>query len=129
MNANLEKINNKLNIYVETKRMAFPRFYFLSQDDLIQILSNSEDKDIIRLHLKSLFDGIVDLHFKDDSVFSMQSKEKEIIDLNKPVKTTRVEVEKWLNQLTDTMKETVSKRMKDGQKTYTDEGRKEWVLQ
>ena len=129
MNADLEKINNKLNLYVESKRMIFPRFYFLSQDDLIQILSNSEDKDIIRLHLKSLFDGIVDLHFKDDSVFSMQSKEKEIIDLNKPVKTTRVEVEKWLGQLTDTMKETVSKRMKDGQKTYTDEGRKEWVLQ
>lgn len=81
------------------------------------------------MHLKSLFDGIVDLHFKDDSVFSMQSKEKEIVDLQKPVKTTRVDVEKWLGQLTENMKETVSKKLKEGQKAYTDEGRKEWVLQ
>ena len=80
------------------------------------------------MQLKSLFDGIVDLHFKDDSVFSMQSKEKEIVDLQKPVKTTRVEVEKWLGQLTENMKETVSKKLKEGQKAYTDEGRKEWVL-
>lgn len=35
LNADLERINNKLNLYVESKRMIFPRFYFLSQEDLI----------------------------------------------------------------------------------------------
>ena len=107
LNADLEKITNKLNLYVDEKRRIFPRFYFLSSEDLIQILSNSDNKDIISLHLKSLFDGIVSLEFKDDAVHKMFSKEKEAVELNKPVKTARTEVEKWLGMLTEIMKETV----------------------
>lgn len=129
MNIKLEIIGNRLDTYVETKRLAFPRFYFLSKEDLIQILSNSDDKAIISLHLKSLFDGIVSVDFKDDAVFSMRSKEAEIVELTKPVKTGRIDVEKWLFNLTEIMKETVSKALKTGQKAYTDDGRKDWVLQ
>lgn len=100
----------------------------MSFEDLIQILSNSDDKNIISLHLKSLFDGIVKLDFKDDSVHKMMSKEGEWVDLTKQVKTGRVEVERWLGNLTDCMKETVSKKLKEGHKAYTDDGRKDWVL-
>jgi dynein heavy chain len=127
-NADLEKIQKKLEIYVEEKRKIFPRFYFLSFEDLIQILSNSENKDVISLHLKTLFDGIVSLEFKDDQVTKMYSKEKECVELIKNVKT-RMDVEKWLGILTDYMKETVAKKLKEGQKAYTDDTRKDWVLQ
>jgi dynein heavy chain len=58
-NDDLERIQKKLELYVESKREIFPRFYFLSFEDLIQILSNSENKDVISLHLKTLFDGLV----------------------------------------------------------------------
>lgn len=34
-NEEMDKIQKKLDTYVDTKRQAFPRFYFLSQDDLI----------------------------------------------------------------------------------------------
>lgn len=78
--------------------------------------------------MKSLFDGIVKLDFKDDSVHKMMSKEGEWVDLTKQVKTGRVEVERWLGNLTDCMKETVSKKLKEGHKAYTDDGRKDWVL-
>jgi dynein heavy chain len=64
----LDRVQDRLNIYIDTKKQAFPRFYFLSIEDLIQILSNSEDKAIISLHLKSLFDGMVAVEFKDDNV-------------------------------------------------------------
>lgn len=95
-NDDLEKIQKQLDKYVDSKRQIFPRFYFLSFEDLIQILSNSENKDVISLHLKTLFDGIVSLEFKDDVVTKMYSKEKEIVELTKPVKT-RNPVETWLN--------------------------------
>lgn len=127
-NEDLERIQKALEVYVESKREIFPRFYFLSFEDLIQILSNSENKDVISLHLKTLFDGIVALEFKEDVITKMYSKEKEHVELSKPVKT-RAAVESWLLQLSDEMKATVYKKLKEGQKAYTDDTRKDWVLQ
>lgn len=126
-NEDLERIQKALEVYVESKREIFPRFYFLSFEDLIQILSNSENKDVISLHLKTLFDGIVALEFKEDVITKMYSKEKEHVELSKPVKT-RAAVESWLLQLSDEMKATVYKKLKEGQKAYTDDTRKDWVL-
>ena len=69
---------------MEVKRGVFPRFYFLSNDDLLEILANSDNKDVISLHLKTLFDGLVRLTFKDDSIMIMHSKEGEDVELTKP---------------------------------------------
>jgi len=121
-------VQKRLEDYMELKRKAFPRFYFLSFEDLIQILSNSENKDVISLHLKTLFDGIVALEFKEDTIMKMFSKEKEAVELSKPIKT-RAAVETWLLNLSEEMKSTVYKKLKEGQKVYTAEGRKDWVLQ
>lgn len=37
----LDAVEKALKDYMETKRVAFPRFYFLSDDELIDILANS----------------------------------------------------------------------------------------
>lgn len=55
----LDDIQKKLEDYLEKKRTEFPRFYFLSNDELLDILANSEVMEIIMLHLKTLFDNIV----------------------------------------------------------------------
>ena len=67
MQKSLEKIQRSLSDYLETKRMAFPRFYFLSDDDLLSILGNAKSPTKIQRHFKTLFAGIDCLVLKKPS--------------------------------------------------------------
>ena len=58
MDAILEKIQKSLDQYLETKRMIFPRFYFVSDDDLLEILGQSRDPIAVQKHIKKCFEGI-----------------------------------------------------------------------
>ena len=42
----LDKCQKSLTNYLESKQMSFPRFYFISNDDLLQILGSSDPKAI-----------------------------------------------------------------------------------
>jgi Ribonuclease G/E len=57
----LEKCERALNEYLEVKKGIFPRFYFVSNAALLDILSNGNNPPKIMPHVGSVFDGIGDL--------------------------------------------------------------------
>lgn len=59
----LERIQKSLDTYLETKRQAFPRFYFLSNDDLLEILGQSKDPNAMQSRLRKCFDSLCKLEF------------------------------------------------------------------
>ena len=62
-NSTLDKIQKSLDEYIETKCSAFPRFYFLSADELLEILSQSKNPQAVQLGVLYLeFGGLWRLH-------------------------------------------------------------------
>ena len=53
----LNRCQRALNEFLEEKRSAFPRFYFLGDDDLLEIVGQSTNPAVIQSHLKKLFQG------------------------------------------------------------------------
>ena len=62
-NAALERIQKSLEAYLETKRVAFSRFYFLSNDELLEILSQARNVQAVQPFLLKCFDALAQLEF------------------------------------------------------------------
>jgi len=127
----LEAIQKSLEEYLETKRGAFPRFYFLSNEELLEILAQTRDPQAVQPHLRKCFDALVQLEFGKEpgsiDILAMISPEKERVELTKNLKA-RGNVEDWLMEVQRAMITSLNRVLKEGVIDYARRPRKEWVL-
>lgn len=129
-NKKLDEIQRSLRDYLETKRVAFPRLYFLSDDELLQILSETKVPERVQPHLKKTFDGINELVFHDDVIIAMRSKDGEEIPFISAVIPSEYsnKVEIWLYEVVYAMQKAVRQAIITGIQTYPNQDRLEWAL-
>ena len=124
-NKTLDMVQKGLNDYLETKRSAFPRFYFLSNDELLDILSETKDPRRVVPHLPKAFEGIAGVEMRGKTP-EEQSKGEKMLDImcmvsgegeqvplspNAPVEPdaerNRGNVERWLLEMETSMRVTL----------------------
>eukprot|EP01116_Phalansterium_solitarium_P008654 TRINITY_DN225_c0_g1_i6.p1 TRINITY_DN225_c0_g1~~TRINITY_DN225_c0_g1_i6.p1 ORF type:complete len:4288 (+),score=2116.54 TRINITY_DN225_c0_g1_i6:207-13070(+) len=128
-NKRLEAVQKSLNYYLETKRTAFARFYFLSNEELLEILSQARDPRAVQPHLKKCFENINSLEFGANlDISAMYSVEMERIDFLGLVQTRETVVENWLLAVERSMRETMKDQIFRALQSYSDATRDQWVV-
>ncbi|KAH8871924.1 Dynein heavy chain 10, axonemal [Schistosoma japonicum] len=107
----LERCQKSLNNYLDSKRNAFPRFFFISDDELLSILGSS-DCECVQEHMIKMFDNIASLKFSNQSskpgsnfleITAMNSAEGEVMEFRNPQPVTG-NVENWMTAMEQEMK-------------------------
>ncbi|CAI9736985.1 dynein axonemal heavy chain 6-like [Octopus vulgaris] len=145
-NSFLDAIHKCLETYLESKRMVFPRFYFLSNDELLEILSQTKNVQAVQRHLLKCFNA--KLEFKElaqsenadeeeiedklaiqysNEIIGMISPEGEKIGLGKGLKS-RGNVEDWLGKVEEAMFLNIRKLLKSSMLEYHECNYEQWVL-
>ncbi|CAM9107555.1 unnamed protein product [Discosporangium mesarthrocarpum] len=117
----LEMCQKSLNEYLDMKKKIFPRFYFVSNVALLDMLANGTNPPKIMPYLGDCYDSLANLTFvsmEDGStstktVNEMIAKDKEHLKTHEEF-TMEGEVEGYLNRLTDMMVMTLKLRLNDG---------------
>lgn len=111
----LNKIQKALGEYLERERVSFPRFYFVGDEDLLEIIGNSNDTLRVAKHFKKMFAGLSGVLMDDDSnIVGLTSKEGEEVRLKREVsliKTPRIN--DWLAALDNNMKSTLAELLSE----------------
>jgi len=112
----LDACQRQLSAYLEQKRNSFPRFYFVSDGVLLEILSQASDPQAIQPHMESIFDGVASVVFEKTKateklpaclrIQTMISQEGEEVRMVNPVPAFG-NVEDWLNKMCQEMVATI----------------------
>ncbi|XP_001847712.2 cytoplasmic dynein 2 heavy chain 1 [Culex quinquefasciatus] len=111
LQSQISRCQNALSSYITTKRNVFSRFYFLSDDDLLEILGQSSKEAIIQKHIRKLFPGIFKLTIQDSRIVTFWSEEGDEVSLTNPISITPP-IEEWLNTLVAEIKMTLKALIK-----------------
>lgn len=103
----MEVILKELDDYLDMKRTKFSRFYFLSNEEMLSILSETKDPQLVQPHLRKCFEGIDELVFTiENDITGMKSDMNEVIDFEMKIipKNYKSAVEEWLVKIEEQMK-------------------------
>ncbi|XP_015119188.1 cytoplasmic dynein 2 heavy chain 1 [Diachasma alloeum] len=104
----LDRCQRSLDEFLEEKRSAYPRLYFLSDEDLLELISGSAAG--LDAHLPKLYQGIGSVQREDGRLTAVVSPEGEIlalpvsIDLSDPLPT-------WLSNLEEVLRKALAQSL------------------
>ena len=130
--AGLDLCQKSLSDYLETKRKKFPRFYFISSADLVDVLSKGRNPPAVQEHFSKFTDNIGAIQWKlDDDVptgtaLGMVSGDGEEVRFPGP-HTCDGPVEDWLKELMEHVQESLREKLLESVNSYVELPRDKWL--
>lgn len=107
----LTKIQKALGEYLEKERSSFPRFYFVGDEDLLEIIGNSKDIYRVMKHLKKMFAGISTLRLDEEvtQLLAFSSREGEEVAFRSAiVLKDYAKINDWLAKVEQEMQQSLA---------------------
>ena len=130
----LDRCKKSLADYLDGKRRQFPRFYFVSEADLLDILSNGNTPSKIVRHITKVLLATDTLQLKDDgqsrplAIQWISCVGKEDVEFEPPLRLEG-KVEIYLQSVLDAQKNTLRARLEGSLKRFPTQGRIDWLMQ
>ncbi|XP_065175263.1 cytoplasmic dynein 1 heavy chain 1-like [Sycon ciliatum] len=107
----LHKIQKALGEYLERERASFPRFYFVGDEDLLEIIGNSRNFARLQKHFRKMFAGVnaIILNAEETIVTGLMSREGEEVVFETPVSIEQhPKINEWLTLVEREMRVTLA---------------------
>ena len=118
----LEIVQKKLNDLLAAKRGQFPRFFFLSNEDLLEIIGQAMDPNQINKHIKKIYEGIYKIRTEPTQqakgqrihmITAVEAEDEEVLQVhevsqNQPLLLDS-QVESWMKNLTEASQTSLAK--------------------
>ena len=116
----LNKIQKALGEYLERERISFPRFYFVGDEDLLEMIGNSNDTPRIAKHFRKMFAGLSGLLLEQDSIITgISSKDGEEVRLKREVSIVKIpKINDWLTVLENNIRWTLAELLVEAISQY-----------
>ncbi|KAJ3144485.1 Dynein heavy chain 10, axonemal [Geranomyces variabilis] len=125
----LEACQKSLSDYLESKRNAFPRFFFISDEELLSILGSHDPRNV-QEHIIKMFDNVLKLNFgtgkNEKAILGMSSSEGEVLEFRR-VCPVEGRVEEWMSVVELEMKRSNRTIHKEAVFYYPDMERLDWI--
>ena len=129
-NETLEKIRRDIEKHLESKRIAYPRLYFLSNTELMTLISKSKDSNAILPFLPRIFDGIVNVEFGVENqipcITSVLNNENEKLSV-RPIKY-RSNIEGLFSSIEEIVQKSLKNEIKNARATFQEMVREDWLI-
>ena len=131
-NAQFDQVKKCMEDYLDTRRRTFPRLYFLSNDELLDLFGNARNNAVVTFHIRKTFGNLDHLVFspqdlRQADIIAVQSAEGEVLRLVRSVSTRSV-LDAWLVGLEKSLKASVYDAIQAAVATVRSQPLLKWAL-
>ena len=131
IHSKMEDIQSSLNEYLESKRRGFPRFYFVSDDDLLDMIGKASQPQSIQKYVKKCFEGIDTLLLENDDkntwmITGGKASDEESIEFGQSV-AVEGPIEEWMQNVLNKKRTSMLKLLEECCSDLKVTKQNEWV--